>query len=252
MNKLEWIYGRHAVRAALAAGRVRRLFVRSGVELSPDDVERAASYQRTEWRARDFSARFGEDAVHQGVAAQCAPLPLYGLPFLQSLASVDKRLLLVALEGINDPHNLGACARVAAGAGAQALIISSKASAALTPAVAKVASGAMETLPLVSLANLAQSLQLLRDQGLQLIATSERAEASVWAADFSGPTVLLIGNEGRGLSAAVRKLAHREVAIPLSAGVNSLNASTALAVCLFEARRQRTLGARASRPPCKK
>ena len=225
------------MRAALAAGRVRRLFLRSGVELGPDH---AASYPRTEWRARDFSARFGEDAVHQGVAAQCAPLPLYGLPFLQSLASVDKRLLLVALEGINDPHNLGACARVAAGAGAQALIISSKASAALTPAVAKVASGAMETLPLVQLANLAQSLQLLRDQGLQLIATSERADASVWAADFSGGTVLLIGNEGRGLSAAVRKLAHQEVAIPLSVGVNSLNASTALAVCLFEARRQRS------------
>ena len=252
MNKLEWIYGRHAVRAALAAGRVRRLFLRSGVELGTDDAEHAASYPQTEWRARDFSARFGEDAVHQGVAAQCAPLPLYGLPFLQSLASVDKRLLLVALEGINDPHNLGACARVAAGAGAQALIISSKASAALTPAVAKVASGAMETLPLVSLANLAQSLQLLRDQGLQLIATSERANASVWAADFSRPTILLIGNEGRGLSASVRKLANQEVAIPLSAGVNSLNASTALAVCLFEARRQSTLGARASRPPCKK
>ena len=234
---ITWIYGVHAVRAALAAGRVRRLFVRSGAEFSLDD---GAACELTTWHARDFSARFGEGAVHQGIAAQCAPLAIYGLPFLQSLAGIDKRLLLVALEGINDPHNLGACARVAAGAGAQALIISSKASAALTPAVAKVASGAIETLPLVQVANLPQALAELRSQGLALVATSERAPASIWSADLRPATVLLIGNEGRGLSSALRKLATTEVAVPLSAGVNSLNASTALAVCLFEAKRQRS------------
>ena len=238
LSKLEWIYGWHAVRAALRAGRVRSLYARHEDKLPDDFAALLSNIPIVAWQQRDFSARFDELAVHQGIAAQCAPLPSYSLPFVERLLSLQSHGLLVVLEGISDPHNLGACARVAAGAGAQGLIISKKASAALSPLVAKVASGALESLPLIQLSNLADNLAKLRSQGLRLVATSEHAASSLWQTDLRGNTALMIGSEGRGLSRQLRQLADVEISIPLAPAVNSLNASTALAVCAFEARRQ--------------
>ena len=240
MSELEWIYGVHAVRAAAAAGRARRLFLLNS--FTPEQLEAAeataAGIATSLWSKNRFERQFGAAAVHQGWAAQCAPLAIYGPALLEKLLPTPA--LIVALDSITDPHNLGACARVAAAAGASALILTKKRSAPLSPVVAKVASGALENLPLVIVSDLVASLRPLQQRGLLLLASSEHAATPLWEADMRPPCALLIGNEGRGLNPRLLQLADRQLSVPLSPGVNSLNASTALAVLAFEAKRQRS------------
>ncbi|MCC7150503.1 MAG: 23S rRNA (guanosine(2251)-2'-O)-methyltransferase RlmB [Rubrivivax sp.] len=179
---------------------------------------------------------------HQGVVARVAPLALQHT-LDRVLEAVDAQgrgpALLLVLDGVTDPHNLGACLRVADGAGAHAVLAPRDHAVGLNATVAKVASGAAETVPYLMVTNLARSLGEMKEYGLRVVGTAEDAPQTVYAADLRGPLALVLGAEGRGMRQLTRRTCDELVRIPMSGAVESLNVSVAAGVCLFEARRQR-------------
>ena len=148
-------------------------------------------------------------------------------------------LLLLILDGVQDPHNLGACMRTADAAGADALIVPRHRAASLGPAVSKVAAGAAETLPFAAVGNLGKTLKWLADYGVRLIATSDAAGQSVYDADLSGPVGLVMGGEHAGVSSRIGARCDERIRLPMLGSVASLNVSVATGICLYEALRQR-------------
>jgi len=176
---------------------------------------------------------------HQGVVAFAEPASLARnvAELLDSLG--DKKPLLLILDGVTDPHNLGACLRVADGAGADAIIVPKDRSAQLNTTVSKVASGAAETMPFVAVTNLAQSMRELQEAGVWLIGTSDDAEKTLYEVDLTGPVAIVMGAEGEGMRRLTKETCDELVSIPMFGGVESLNVSVASGVCLYEAARQR-------------
>lgn len=175
---------------------------------------------------------------HQGVVARANGLSLaHNLDEL--LDTVEGPPLLLILDGITDPHNLGACLRVADGAGVHAVIAPRDRAVGLNATAAKVASGAAETVPYITVTNLARAMRDLKERGIWLIGASDAADRNVYAADFSGPAALVMGSEGEGMRRLTRETCDILVAIPMSGLVESLNVSVAAGVCLYEAKRQR-------------
>jgi 23S rRNA (guanosine2251-2'-O)-methyltransferase len=154
--------------------------------------------------------------------------------------------LLLVLDGVTDPHNLGACLRSADAAGALAVIVPKDKSATLTPVVRKVACGAAEVIPLVAVTNLARTLEKLQQRGLWVVGTAGEAEVSIYDQDLTGPTILIMGAEGKGMRRLTREHCDYLVNLPMAGSVSSLNVSVATGVCLFEAQRQRGAKAKAS------
>jgi 23S rRNA (guanosine2251-2'-O)-methyltransferase len=175
---------------------------------------------------------------HQGVAARVSPLPqTHSLDDL--LDAVEGPPLLLALDGVTDPHNLGACLRVADGAGVHAVIAPKDHAVGLNATVAKVASGAAETVPYLMVTNLARTLNELKERDIRIVGTSDDAPMTLYEADLKGPLALVLGAEGKGLRQLTRKTCDGLVRIPMLGAVESLNVSVAAGVCLYEARRQR-------------
>jgi 23S rRNA (guanosine2251-2'-O)-methyltransferase len=176
---------------------------------------------------------------HQGVVAFAEPASLARnvAELLDSLG--DKKPLLLILDGVTDPHNLGACLRVADGAGADAIIVPKDRSAQLNTTVSKVASGAAETMPFVAVTNLARSMRELQEAGIWLIGTSDDAEKTLYEVDLTGPVAIVMGAEGEGMRRLTKETCDELVSIPMFGGVESLNVSVASGVCLYEAARQR-------------
>ena len=175
---------------------------------------------------------------HQGVVAR--------VEVIQQTNSLDDLLdgltepaLLLVLDGITDPHNLGACLRVADGAGVHAVIAPKDHAVGINATVAKVASGAAETMPYFMVTNLARTLAELKERDIWVIGTSDDAPASLYQTDLRGPTALVLGAEGEGMRQLTRKNCDALVSIPMMGSVDSLNVSVASGVCLYEARRQR-------------
>lgn len=179
---------------------------------------------------------------HQGVVARVEPLALtHSLDeVLEGVeaAGQDAPLVLV-LDGVTDPHNLGACLRVADGAGAHAVVAPKDHAVGLNATVAKVASGAAETVPYLMVTNLARSLNEMKERNLRIIGTSDDAEHTLYDVDLRGPVALVLGAEGAGMRQLTRKTCDELVRIPMAGAVESLNVSVAAGVCLYEARRQR-------------
>jgi 23S rRNA (guanosine2251-2'-O)-methyltransferase len=148
--------------------------------------------------------------------------------------------LLLVLDGVQDPHNLGACLRSADAAGVAALIVPRDRAAGLTPVVRKVAAGAAETVPLVAVVNLARTLRSLKERGVWLVGTDDAADRTLYQADFAGPVAVVMGSEGEGLRRLTRDCCDQLVSIPMAGAVESLNVSVATGVVLFEAVRQRS------------
>ncbi len=148
--------------------------------------------------------------------------------------------LFLALDGVTDPHNLGACLRSADAAGASAVIVPRDRSASLTPAAAKAASGAAETVPLITVANLARTLRTLREQGMWVVGLAGDTDTVLYQVDLTLPTVLVMGAEGEGLRRLTRETCDHLAAIPMAGSVSSLNVSVAAGIALFEVVRQRT------------
>jgi 23S rRNA (guanosine2251-2'-O)-methyltransferase len=147
--------------------------------------------------------------------------------------------LLLVLDGVTDPHNLGACLRVADGAGAHAVIAPKDHAAGINPTVAKVASGASETMPYFMVTNLARTLGELKERQIWVIGTSDDAPKTIYDKDLKVPTALVLGAEGDGMRQLTRKTCDELVSIPMLGAVESLNVSVASGVCLYEALRQR-------------
>lgn len=178
---------------------------------------------------------------HQGVVARVQPVALsHSLDdTLDELDSVGGNPLLLVLDGITDPHNLGACLRVADGAGAHAVIAPKDHAVGVNVTVSKVASGAAETVPYFMVTNLARTLNELKDRNIRVIGTSDTATKSIYDIDLSGPVALVLGAEGAGMRQLTGKTCDELVSIPMRGAVESLNVSVASGVCLYEALRQR-------------
>lgn len=243
MSSTKVLFGFHAVGVRL------KVAPESITEVYFDASRRDARMRQFLDRAREAQVRMIEaDGMrlsrltgghgHQGVAALVQPLEL--------ARSVDDLLddlqgppLLLVLDGVTDPHNLGACLRVADGAGAHAVIAPRDHAAGLNATVSKVASGAAETVPYFMVTNLARTLGELKERSIWVVGTSGDAPRSVYDADLKGPTALVLGAEGPGMRQLTRKTCDELVHIPMRGAVESLNVSVASGVCLYEALRQR-------------
>lgn len=180
------------------------------------------------------------DGRHQGVAARCTEGQTYDEGFLSELVEQQgQNCLLLMLDGVTDPHNLGACLRVADGAGVQAVIVPRDNSVGVTPVVSKVACGAAETVPLVAVTNLARTLRKLQQAGVWVVGTAGDADKTIYDTDLTGPLVMVMGAEGTGMRQLVRAQCDFLARLPMAGEVSSLNVSVATGVCLFEAVRQR-------------
>lgn len=220
-------------------------------------VEIHADATRRDQRMRQLAARAQEAAVrvidsdderltrlagnprHQGVVARVQPLPQqHSLDDV--LDAVQGPPLVLALDGVTDPHNLGACLRVADGAGVHAVIAPKDHAVGLNATVAKVASGAAETVPYLMVTNLARSLNELKERDILVVGTSDEAPQSLYELDFARPLALVLGAEGKGMRQLTAKTCDVLVHIPMKGAVESLNVSVAAGVCLYEALRQRS------------
>ena len=182
--------------------------------------------------------RMAGGSRHQGVVARVNPLaPRHSLDDV--LDEVEGPPLVLVLDGVTDPHNLGACLRVADGAGAHAVVAPKDHAVGLNATVAKVASGAAETMPYLMVTNLARTLNEMKERDIRIIGTSEDADRTIYDVDLSGPVALVLGAEGEGMRQLTRKTCDELVRIPMAGAVESLNVSVAAGVCLFEALRQR-------------
>jgi 23S rRNA (guanosine2251-2'-O)-methyltransferase len=183
-------------------------------------------------------ARLAGSAGHQGVVARVEP-PATTHSLDDLLDAVEGPPLLLVLDGITDPHNLGACLRVADGAGAHAVIAPKDHAVGINATVAKVASGAAETVPYFMVTNLARTLGELKERSIWCTGLSDDAPATLYQADLKGPLALVLGAEGAGMRQLTRKSCDALVSIPMRGGVESLNVSVASGICLYEAVRQR-------------
>ncbi|MRD48082.1 23S rRNA (guanosine(2251)-2'-O)-methyltransferase RlmB [Caenimonas koreensis] len=244
MSSPKVLFGFHAVGVRLKTAPA------SIIEIYADPTRRDARMRQFLDRAHEAGARIIDaDGVrlaklagshgHQGVAARVTELKAtHSLDDL--LDSIEGPPLLLVLDGITDPHNLGACLRVADGAGAHAVIAPKDHAAGINATVAKVASGAAETVPYFMVTNLARTLAELKERSIWCIGTSDDAPKTIYQVDLKGPVALVLGAEGPGMRQLTRKSCDELVSIPMRGAVESLNVSVASGVCLYEALRQRT------------
>ncbi|MBE9543044.1 MAG: 23S rRNA (guanosine(2251)-2'-O)-methyltransferase RlmB [Proteobacteria bacterium] len=180
------------------------------------------------------------DGRHQGVVAKAEPPKVYSEDDLGALLeALSGNPFLLILDGVTDPHNLGACLRSADAAGVNAIIAPKDRAASLTPVAIKVSSGAAQTVPFVQVTNLARCLRDLKERGIWLVGLDGHAEESLFDRDLKGPLAIVMGAEGQGLRRLSKEHCDFLVKIPMVGSVESLNVSVATGICLFEAVRQR-------------
>ncbi|MGH8116228.1 MAG: 23S rRNA (guanosine(2251)-2'-O)-methyltransferase RlmB [Rhodanobacteraceae bacterium] len=240
-----WIVGINPVEGALAndPARVREVLVEQGsrnprIAALVDEAKRLGVIVHA--RPRAMLDRVSGQARHQGVAAN------YEVPAAKSdhdlaalLEGAASRALLLVLDGVTDPHNLGACLRSAAAAGATAVIVPKDRAVGVTPVVRRASAGAVDRVPLVEVTNLARALRELKDAGVWLTGLAGDAETPLYDVDLTGPTALVLGGEGEGMRRLTREACDHLARIPMPGTTESLNVSVAAGVALFEAVRQR-------------
>jgi 23S rRNA (guanosine2251-2'-O)-methyltransferase len=188
----------------------------------------------------DEMERLSGGQRHQGVIAGFRGGNVMAEGQLEAvLAGIESEPLILVLDEVQDPHNLGACLRTAEAAGVDLVIVSKDRSSSITPVVRRAASGAAETLPIIQATNLARVLRELKKHGVWLAGTSDAAPASLYETDLTGPLALVMGGEGKGIRRLTADLCDYLVSIPMAGHVESLNVSVATGVCLFEIARQR-------------
>jgi 23S rRNA (guanosine2251-2'-O)-methyltransferase len=240
----ETIYGMHAVRVMLERHPERVHSVRIAEGREDPRVraieELARRHHRPVQRVEVHALkRLLGDVAHQGVAADITPLPPWTEDELLAALQSASAPLLLALDGVQDPHNLGACLRSADACGALAVIMPRDRAAQVTPTVRKVAVGAAETTPVVAVTNLVRTLRLLKHAGLWVVGADAAGDKSAHQADLKGPVVLVLGAEGSGLRHLTRQNCDFLVRLPQLGAVESLNVSVAAGMLLYEAVRQR-------------
>lgn len=238
------IEGRNALAEALKSGRtIDKVFVAEGstdrslARLVAQAKEAGAVVVPTDRRKLDFMSPTG---AHQGVIASVAAHEYASLEdILARAAEKGEAPLIVICDELSDPHNLGAILRTAECAGAHGVVIPKRRSVGLTAVVAKTSAGAVEYLPVARVSNINQAIQTLKDNGVWIYGTAADADSLLYRTDLTGPTAIVIGNEGEGMSKLVRENCDVLVSIPMKGQISSLNASAAAAVMLYEALRQR-------------
>lgn len=245
MSDHEYVYGVHAVQAILARSprRVKRLILTRGRL----DARAQALVELAEGLGVNVQRALAEEmdklveCVHQGAIAEVSASQMWSEEMLERLLDgLETPALLLVLDGVTDPHNLGACLRSADAAGAHAVVIPRDRSASLTPVVRKVACGAAETVPLVAVTNLARTLKQLQQRGLWVVGTAGEAEQLIYQIDLKVPSVIVMGAEGSGMRRLTRDHCDYLAKLPMAGSVSSLNVSVASGICLFEAVRQRS------------
>ena len=248
------VYGLHAVRAVLA--RRPQDVLRLSVSGSRDDARirelrelaTARGLKPVEAAARALDEATG-GAAHQGVVAEVRPsAPLDENRLLDLLTALPVPALVLVLDGVSDPHNLGACLRTADAAGATAVVAPRDRAASLTPVVRKVAAGAAETVPFAQVTNLARSLRDMKQAGLWIAGLAGDGEQELYEADLGGPLAIVMGSEGRGLRRLTRECCDYSLRLPMLGAVASLNVSVAAGIALYEALRQRRVRLAKSQP----
>ena len=243
-SKRHLVYGLHAIGAVIdrAPERLLELWL-----AEPRHDQRAldlkaraeAAGVHVQSAGNDALVKLAGDVAHQGAVAAVRPLkPWDEHDLVASLSEMPDPLLLV-LDGVTDPHNLGACLRTAEAAGVQAVIIPKDRAAAVDGVVRKVAAGAAEFVPVATVTNLARTLGLLKEHAIWVVGTDGEAAQTLYAADLKRPLALVLGAEGGGMRRLTRERCDFLVRIPMAGQVESLNVSVAAGVALFEARRQR-------------
>ena len=244
-KKLDWIFGIHAVQSVLKTSpqRVQELrMTRARQDARLQKLVNLAEQHgiTVQWS----SAQQLEDLVegrHQGVVALCKQGQIYDEAYLDKLVDEQgQSAFFLMLDGVTDPHNLGACLRSAEGAGVQAVIVPKDNSVGITPVVSKVASGAAETIPLIVVTNLSRTLKNLQQRGVWSVGTTGDAQQTIYQVDLKGPIVMVMGSEGAGMRQLVRKQCDFLAKLPMAGEVSSLNVSVATGICLCEAVRQRS------------
>ncbi|MCG7498755.1 23S rRNA (guanosine(2251)-2'-O)-methyltransferase RlmB [Vibrio sp. Of7-15] len=240
----EYIYGIHAVKAVLATDPVRfvEIFVLKGRQddrLLPvlNELQQLGfSMQQMGRKALDDKAN---GASHQGIIARVKPAKQLNENDLDGILAQYEQPLLLVLDGVTDPHNLGACLRNADAAGVAAVIVPKDKSASMNATVSKVACGAAEVVPLVRVTNLARTMRALQEKGVWFVGTAGEATHDVFNTKLTGPLGIVMGAEGDGMRRLTRETCDDLIKIPMAGSVSSLNVSVATGICLFEAVRQR-------------
>jgi 23S rRNA (guanosine2251-2'-O)-methyltransferase len=244
--KRNWVYGLHAVGAVIERAPERMLEL---MLAAPRDDQRMRSLKeraeaagvRVQSVGSDSLAKLVGDVAHQGAVAAVRPLkPWDDHALLEALDVLPEDPLLLVLDGVTDPHNLGACLRTADAAGAHALVIPRDRAATVDGVVRKVAAGAAEFVPVASVTNLARTLEMLKERQIWVVGTDGEAEQVIYRADLKRRLALVLGAEGSGMRRLTRERCDFLVRIPMAGSVESLNVSVAAGVALFEARRQRS------------
>lgn len=245
--KDQLVYGLHTIQALLnnSPEKIRVLFIQSGRDdpriQSVIELAKKNSIA-TQYIAKDKLDNLLENATHQGVAANIIATSSYSeIDIKNILSNLSEPPFLLILDGVQDPHNLGACLRSANAAGVNAVIVPKNNAADLTPIARKVASGAAETTPFIQVTNLAHTLSMLKEQGIWIYGADSETQNTIYQNDWRGPIALILGGEGKGLRRLTRENCDGFVSIPMQGSVASLNVSVAAGVCLFEVVRQRKL-----------
>lgn len=241
---MEVLYGVHSVEEALKAGKRRFDHVLVARERDDQRLEKLvnalrAAGIRVRQDSRDQLTLIAKNPGHQGVVALVRPQEFLTIEDLFAPAGGAGRRLVLALDGVEDPQNLGALLRVADGAGVDGVVLTERRSAPLSPVAVKASAGAAEHLRIARVVNLVRALEDLKERNLWIIGLDERGHSDYDQFDLTGDCVLVLGREGAGLHDLVRKTCDHLLRIPMAGGVSSLNVSAAGAVVLYEAARQR-------------
>lgn len=244
MSESAVVFGMHAVRTLLKQRPERAsllVLLKGREDARATELMRIAQQAgiRTEWGEARELARIAGSEHHQGACLQIRPMAMLGEGALDELLDRADVPLLLVLDGVQDPHNLGACLRTADAAGVTAVIVPRDRAAGLSPTVRKVASGAAETVPLIQVTNLARTLRWLKERSVWVVGTDGEADQSVYQASMTGPLAIVLGAEGSGLRRLTRETCDALVRIPMQGVVESLNVSVATGITLYEAVRQR-------------
>ena len=239
------IWGRHSTEAALVGGRaIHRIWCTSELRSTPKFFQLLKDQKASGVLVEEVSwSRLGQltnGAVHQGIVLQIAASKTLDLKnLIDACKAFGDSSLLLALDGLTDPQNLGAIIRSAEALGAQGLILPQRRSAGLTGSVAKVAAGALEHLPVARVVNLNRSLEKLKDEGYTVVGLAEEGSSTLSEIKFQGPLVVVVGSEDKGISLITRRLCDQLVRIPLKGVTTSLNASVATSIFLYEVARSK-------------
>jgi len=246
MAQQEWLYGLHALEAVFQREpeRIIELFVLKGrdderlLKVVNQARRFGVSVQFCQRKALDDKVS-GEQ--HQGVVARAKAARSLDESDLDKILEQESQPFLLVLDGVTDPHNLGACLRTADAAGVHGVIVPKDKSAKLNPTVRKVACGAAEVIPLLQVTNLARTLKSLQDKGVWVVGTAGEAQQDIYQSKMTGPMALVMGAEGKGMRRLTREHCDELIKLPMAGSVSSLNVSVATGICLYEIVRQRAV-----------